>query len=403
MRFHLHTEEKLRAPFLLPMREKVRIWGALLAPSPHSSPVEGEEVKTSSPATNAGGFRSDEYKAATSNNMIHRLAVMKIVVIVLIRILAFTPAAESQVVPIKIAYATTSGIRLPLWIAEEAKLYEKYGLDAKLINIPSGNTAISALVSGEVDIVSGSGSATIVAAGRGLPVVIVGSFGSTTYKLVANPGVTDLRGKVVGTSRIGSTTDFALRRALSKLGLTPDKDVKILATGIGEADKRIMLMLQGRMDGTIGSPESILAAETQAKVKIEILADLEDMKIYNTVGDLSTRTDILKNRRDLLRAFFMASGEAIALGKKNKALVQKVIAKQMKVTDRKRLDVIYDASLGRMPSKPYAREEAVQLELESVAFTDPLFKNKKTSDFMDSTIVAELDRKGFFAQLQAQP
>ncbi len=184
------------------------------------------------------------------------------------------------------------------------------------------------------------------------------------------------------------------------LGLTPDKDVKILATGIGEADKRIMLMLQGRMDGTIGSPESILAAETQAKVKIEILADLDDMKIYNTVGDLSTRTDVLKNRRDLLRAFFMASGEAIALGKKNKALVQKVITKQMKVTDRKRLDVVYEASLGRMPGKPYAREEAVQLELESVAFTDPLFKGKKASDFMDSSIVAELDRKGFFAQLQ---
>ena len=329
-----------------------------------------------------------------------RRSIFIIVFVVLIFLDGFTRSAAAQLTPIKISYATTSGIRLPLWIAEEARLYEKYGLDAKLINIPSGNTAISALVSGEVDIVSGSGSASIVAAGRGLPVVIIGSFGSTTYKLVANPGVTDLRGKVVGTSRIGSTTDFALRRALSKLGLTPDKDVKILATGIGEADKRIMLMLQGRMDGTIGSPESILAAETQAKVKIEILADLEDMKIYNTVGDLSTRTDVLKNRRDLLRSFFMASGEAIALGKKNKALVQKVITKQMKVTDRKRLDVIYDASLGRMPSKPYAREEAVQLELESIAFTDPLFKNKKASDFMDSSIVAELERKGFFAQLQ---
>src|SRR5690349_1271762 len=312
----------------------------------------------------------------------------------------FAAVGESQTTPIKVAYATTSGIRLPLWIADEAKLYEKYKLDAKLINIPSGNTAISALVSGEVDIISGSGSASIVAAGRGLPVVIVGSFGSTTYKLVANPGVTDLRGKVVGTSRIGATTDFALRRALSKLGLTPDKDVKILATGIGEADKRIMLMLQGRMDGTIGSPESILAAETLAKVKLEILADLEDMKIYNTVGDLSTRTDVLKNHRDLLRSFFMATSEAIAIGKKNKALVQKVIAKQMKVTDRKRLDVIYDASVGRMPSKPYPREEAVALELESVAFTDPLFKNKKVSEFMDGSIIAELDRKGFFAQLQ---
>lgn len=328
------------------------------------------------------------------------MAAVKLLGWVLFLIMLCSGASDAQPVPIKIAYATTSGLRLPLWIAEEAKLYEKYGLDAKLINIPSGNTAISALITGEVDILSGSGSASIVAAGRGLPVVIVGSFGSTTYKIVANPGVTDLRGKVVGTSRIGASTDFALRRALSKLGLTPDKDVKILATGIGEADKRIMLMLQGRMDGTIGSPESILAAETQAKVKLEILADLEEMKIYNTVGDLSTRTDVLKNRRDLLRAFFMASGEAIALGKKDRALAQKVMTKQLKVTDRKRLDVIYDASLGRMPSKPYAREEAVQLELESIAFTDPLFKNKKASEFMDSSVVAELDRKGFFSQLQ---
>ena len=81
------------------------------------------------------------------------------------------------------------------------------------------------------------------------------------------------------------------------------------------------MMLQGRMDATIGSPESILAAETQTKVKLEILADLEEMKIYNTVGDLSTRTDLLKNRRDLF-AFFMATSEAITLGKKNKALAK---------------------------------------------------------------------------------
>lgn len=90
--------------------------------------------------------------------------------------------AQAQLAPIRISYATTSGTRLPLWIAQDAKLFEKYGLDAKLINIPSGNTAISALVSGDVDIVNGSGSASIVAAGRGLPIVIIGSFGGTIYK-----------------------------------------------------------------------------------------------------------------------------------------------------------------------------------------------------------------------------
>ena len=306
-------------------------------------------------------------------------------------------SVQAQLTPIKISYATTSGTRLPLWIAQDAKIFEKYGLDAKLINIPSGNTAISALVSGDVDVVNGSGSASIVAAGRGLPIVIVGSFGGTIYKLVANPGVSDLRGKTVGTSRIGASTDFALRRVLSRLGLAPDKDVKILVTGLGEADKRIMLMLQGRMDATIGSPESILAAETQAKVKLEILADLEEMKIYNTVGDLSARSDTVKNRRELLRQFFMAISEASAMGKRNRPLGYRMITKYMKVTDPKRLEVVYDAAFIKMPSKPYAREEAVQLELEAIAFTDPLFKNKKPAEFMDSSIVAELDKKGFFA------
>src|SRR4030095_12124312 len=301
----------------------------------------------------------------------------RIVFAVFVSLVTSAALGNAQLAPIRISYATTSGIRSPLWIAEDARLFEKYGLDAKLINIPSGNTAISALVSGEVDVVSGSGSASIVAAGRGLPGGIVGAFCRAQHKGGAQPGMRELRGKIVGTSRIGSTTDFALRRTLSMLGLTPDKDVKILATGIGEADKRIMLMLQGRMDGTIGSPESIFAAETQAKVKIELLADLEEMKIYNTVGDISTRTDVLKNRRALLRSFFMACREAIALGKKNKATAQRVLAKHMRITERRRLDIVYEASWGRMPSKPYPREEAVQLELESVAFTDPLFKTKR--------------------------
>ena len=159
-------------------------------------------------------------------------------------------------------------------------------------------------------------------------------------------------------------------------------------------------MLQGRMDATLASPESILTAESQTKVKLESLADLEELKIYNTVGDLSVKTDSLKTRRDLLRAFFMASSEAIWLGKKDRMMAQKVIAKYLRTSDRKRIEIVYDASLGRMPTKPYPREEAIQLEIENVAYTDSLFKNKKASEFMDNTIVAELERRGFFAQVR---
>ena len=181
--------------------------------------------------------------------------VVSVAIITLLLCDNMVGAQGRKLAPFNISYASTSGIRVPLWIAKEMRLYEKYGLDANVIHIPSGNTAISALVAGEIDVISGSGSASVVAAGRGLSIVIVGSFGSTIYKLVANPGISsvrDLKGKIAGTSRPGSTTDFALRKALSKLGLVPDRDIKILSTGVAEAEKRILMMLQGRMDSVPG-------------------------------------------------------------------------------------------------------------------------------------------------------
>ena len=330
------------------------------------------------------------------------LFIVSVAIAIFLMSASIGTAQDKKLAPVNISYASTSGIRTPLWIAKEMGLYEKYGLDAKVVFVPSGNVANSALIAGEIDVICGSGSASVVAADKGLPIVIVGNFGSAIYKLVANPGISsakDLKGKIVGTSRPGSSTDFALRRTLSKLGLVPDKDVKIFSTGTGEPDKRILLMTQGRIDATLADPESIYFAEVQGKVKLEILADLEELGIYNTVGDLSTRLDLLKTRRDRLQAFFMATSEAIWFGKKNKESALKVISKYMKVSDPKRLDLIYGDSLARMAAKPYPREEAIRLELENMAFADPRFKDKKASEFMDNSILAELESKGFFDRL----
>ena len=340
-----------------------------------------------------------------TNMILHRITISALASTAIIVFLMSASAGRAQdkkLAPINISYASTSGLRTPLWIAKEMRLYEKYGLDAKLVYVPSGVVAISALVAGEVDVICGSGSASVAAADRGLPVVIVGSFGSIIYKLAARPGISsirELKGKIAGTSRLASSTDFALRMALSKLGLTPDKDVKILVTGIGEPDKRLLLILQGRMDATLADPYSIYSAETQGRLKFEILADLEELGIYNTVGDLSTRRDLLKTQRDRLWAFFIATSEAIALGKKNKEVALKVISKYMGVHDSKPLNLIYENSLLRMPAKPYPREEAVRLELENMAFSDARFKDRKPSEFIDPSILVELDSKGFFDRL----
>jgi hypothetical protein len=64
----------------------------------------------------------------------------------------------------------------------------------------------------------------------------------------------------------------------------------------------------------------------------------------------------------------------------------------MRVYDPKALNLIYENSLMRMPAKPYPREEAIRLELENMAFTDPRFKDRKASEFIDNSILVELVR-----------
>jgi hypothetical protein len=124
-----------------------------------------------------------------------------------------------QLESLNVAYVSITGSRIPLWIAKDAGLFEKYGLSVNLIVIASGNVAIGALVAGDVDILGAPGTTSLVSAARGLPVAIIGTFGPSAWKLAAHPSITsvqDLKGKTVGISRMGTTG-----------GLQP-------ATGIGE-------------------------------------------------------------------------------------------------------------------------------------------------------------------------
>ncbi len=232
---------------------------------------------------------------------------------------------------LNVSYASVTGSRIPLWIAKDAGLFEKYGLNVNLVVIAAGTAAIGALASGDVDILGAPGSTTMISAARGLPFVIIGTFGPSAWKLAANPSITsvqELRGKTVGISRPGTTIEFATRRALLKLGFGPGKDIQILATGLAESNKRIMVMLQGKIDATLVSPDNLFEAE-QKNLKLSVLSDLKDLGIYTSASDLSAKRDFLKNQRQQARGFMMAYCEAIWLGKANKNVALASFRKQM--------------------------------------------------------------------------
>ena len=77
---------------------------------------------------------------------------------------------------LNVAYTSATATRAPLWIAKEMALFEKHGVDVRLIYIRAGSPSISALVSGDVHVSSDPAAAVTIAAARGAPVVVIGTY-----------------------------------------------------------------------------------------------------------------------------------------------------------------------------------------------------------------------------------
>jgi NitT/TauT family transport system substrate-binding protein len=333
------------------------------------------------------------------------IAITAVRLTLLMGLFCASNASAQQLETLNVSYASVTGSRIPLWIAKDAGLFEKYGLNVNLVVIAAGNAAIGALASGDVEILGAPGSTTMVSAAKGLPFAIIGTFGPSAWKLAAHPSITtieQLRGKTIGISRPGTTVEFATKRALQKLGFTPGKDVNILATGLAESNKRVLVMIQGKIDATLVSPDNLYEAE-QKGLKISVLSDLKDLGIYTSASDLSAKRDFLKNQRARARGFMMAFCEAIALGRANKNIALASFRKHMRENDPRRLDNLYkNYVVDFLPTKPFPMEDVIQTEIENLKETLPEFRGKKAADFVDKTILTDLEREGFFTQLASK-
>src|SRR5215470_3342846 len=249
-------------------------------------------------------------------------------------------AQEKKLEPFTISYASVSGTRAPLWIAQDLGLFEKYGLDVNLVYIASGVISVNALLGGSVDIIAASGSPAVSAAARGAPLVIIASLGHIAYKLVALPSITNvqaLKGKIIGSSRIGAGTDYALKRLLPRLGLTPGKDVQLIPTGISESDRRLVMMLQGKIDASLATEDNLLQLGARG-TKLSVLADLYDNGVYTTGSDIATSRQLRKEQPRQLKAFLMALTEGTAYGRTHKDQTIRIYRKHLKIEDPKLLE-----------------------------------------------------------------
>jgi NitT/TauT family transport system substrate-binding protein len=206
--------------------------------------------------------------------------------------------------------------------------------------------------------------------------------------------VEQLKGKTGGVNRLGTTSDLGLRLALTKLGIEPDKDVKIIPTG-GTAE-RFAALSKGITQFTIIPEPFVTQAE---KLGLRNLYNISDLKIPFWWNGILSRETIVKSKRPLMLKLARAMVEAMHIIKTEKEYAMSLFKKNLGVSDPEGLQRAYKDYSNAFPEVPYPTPDGVKTMLDYSARTNPKAATADPNTFVDPSLIKELDSSGFIKQL----
>jgi NitT/TauT family transport system substrate-binding protein len=284
------------------------------------------------------------------------------------------------------------------WLAKEAKIFEKHGLSVDVVLIESGVTTVQALTAGETQIAMGGGTVAVSSNLAGSDIVSISSIESRMpYALLAQKEIKtieQLKGKRLAVSRFGSASDLAARLILQRYGLAPDKDVTILQTG--GTSTRLSALSKRSVDCTVLTPEFFNIGK---KAGFTILVDPTQYDIPFPQLEVITSRAYLKAQPEVITRYMRAIVEGIYMVKQNPEPSIRALSKYLKIDDREALEEVYKLYKELYPQIPHPSPAAIQTQLTWMAEKDPRAKAAKPEQFIDGTIMREIEKSVFVAKL----
>jgi ABC-type nitrate/sulfonate/bicarbonate transport system substrate-binding protein len=297
--------------------------------------------------------------------------------------------------------------KLPLWLAQDAGLFQKYGLKVEIKPAKSGEAIVAGIGRDEAQIYVATANWIVSGIGDGKDLVFFANTGYSVLKFVARPDITrpeDLRGKKVGTGEANSSQDRITRQALQRLGLNPDRDVALVPFG-SRSVQRLNALLKGEIDATTSNEDNLFDLERRGEInKVRVLADNESLKLFIGAGvDFAVTRSLLVGSRAVVKGFVQALAEAIALARREPVQGNRIYERYLNVKDPVLLKFMYRTYVqGAIPERPFPKLENVALGIEEFA-AKPGLKGKRAEDITDQSLVKDLENEGFFSRLYRQP
>jgi len=284
------------------------------------------------------------------------------------------------------------------FVARDAGLWQKYGVDPRVVLFDAGSLMAQAMLSGDVKISISSGPAVIAARSQGADTIIVAACVNTLpYSIVAAKGITQwsqLKGKKIAISRLGSGTDTAVRLVLKKYGLDAARDVTIVQ--LGTQPSRFQALSAGVIDATIISPPLDITAKKQG---YQILVNIAELGIPYPQQVIETTDRFVRENPQTVKNFLKGFIKGVHYAATYKEETKKIITKYLKTVDPEIVEATYQSYLQVTDYSGYPNLDGMRNAMEEVAQRVPAVKSRKPEEFVNTRFLKELEKEGFFKQL----
>ena len=279
-------------------------------------------------------------------------------------------------------------------VMRKGGLFRKYGLDVDLVYIQGSPILTTAMVSGQVPLSFIGGAAIVASAVGGADTVYLACGINTLYwRVFSTPDiktVSDLKGKKIGVTTIGSQEDSVIRFILRERGLNPDRDFAVVA--VGGAPTRLAALSKGVVHASTFIPPQDIAAE---KLGLHELIDMSTLGLYNPGSCFASTKSYIRTHRDTVMRVMKSFVEGLRYYKDNRDFVLKVTADFAQNRDPDVLRPTYEIVTKFQDRVPYVNMKGIEFMLKTLELRDPRAKTFDPNAVVDSSFIQELDKSGF--------
>jgi NitT/TauT family transport system substrate-binding protein len=244
---------------------------------------------------------------------------------------------------VRMAYSAFSVSFLNVFIARDAGLFKKHGLDLELIQM-AGPLPVAALSAGEIDFLTGY-TTGIVATGQGAPLkgVMIG-LRKPPFYLIAEPTIQrpgDLAGKRIGIDRIGSLQHLVVRLLLKAKGVDPEK---VSFTQTGSVSNTVTSLGQGAVSAAVLSgPHNVIMAQKGFRQ----IGAADELPMQFPTSGLVVSDAKLKNDSNRIKNVMRVMLEANSFSKNERAWVINYVRDRWRI-DAKVAETVYEQWLSTL-------------------------------------------------------